>query len=192
MVPTLLSITFSSCDTTKEATRPSRMTVSKQSFRSRRRTSAIYSRICKRTSNSRQPTVIDGRVVFKSDLAVCLMLIKDDTQGIHHRGVFGMARLRRVGGRLQPSFQTFKIENLFVWKTGSLESASAKEGTDHSRINLLVIHCGVIGGIGHEQLLVGFEKWGGRSLPVVPDQHDPAAGLENAHKFLMPYRTRSE
>src|SRR5215469_15765945 len=42
----------------------------------------------------------------------------------------------------------------------------------------------IIGSVGEEQLLVATQKRGGIGVALIPEEHKPSAGPENAYKFL--------
>ena len=95
----------------------------------------------------------------------------------------GLARLRRVGRRKQPAPQCIVIEHLAVWQHRQADRLAAYEIPHAREVEFLVPDLGVIGGEGLQKRLVVAQKRRGIDVPVVPDQREPAAGLQNARKF---------
>src|ERR1700756_5841746 len=65
----------------------------------------------------------------------------------------------------------------------STELGRSKKGSN-VRGKVLVADLLVIGAIGKHQLLIGAQKGTGVGAALVPDQHTPAAGLQDADKFV--------
>src|SRR5713226_4595778 len=90
-----------------------------------------------------------------------------------------------IGRRKRPSPQPVEIKNLLVGKEFQLEVMVLKELMQHIVRNILVVNLGVVGTATQQQVFIRAQKGRGIDEPVIPQDHNPAAGLQDAFELGM-------
>lgn len=133
--------------------------------------------------------VINSRIVIEGHFGTNLMPVKNFAEGGKHRLVFGMAGFGRIRGGHEAAAQAVEIKVLRRGKYGAVKIAVAEECADVVGLDVFVAHGFVVGAVGFEKIFVGSEKGMRIHLTIVPNQHHPAARLENANEFRVGFFT---
>src|ERR1035437_4145973 len=129
-----------------------------------------------------QMSVIQPRVVFESNLVIDGMGAKYPLEVPHHRRVAGMTLERRVRRRQQSSGRAFVVKLLAQAEDAFLAQRGRKEFLDQGG-RAFVAHFLIVGAVGQQQLFIVTEERRGCGAALIPDQHAPSLGPQNAGKF---------
>src|SRR5206468_2278504 len=94
-----------------------------------------------------------------------------------------MAFWRNIGRRKCPSPQSVEIKNLLIGKEPQLEVMVLKKFMQHVIRNIFMVNLGIVGTATQQQILICAQKGRGIGEPVIPQNHNPASGLQDALKL---------
>src|SRR5207237_7349582 len=100
-----------------------------------------------------------------------------------HCFVARVAGLWNVRRRQQAPFERLEIELLISWNC-PFDRVGFEKFTQDGGINLLMIYFFVVGSIGHQELFILSQEWGGVCATIIPNQNDPAARTQDPDEFF--------
>src|SRR6267378_3994296 len=127
-------------------------------------------------------SVEHARVVFESDHIICSMGAKDPLEFLHHGLEAGMTLEWRVRRGPQSSGKSLIVKLLPQAEDSLLAQCRSKKLVDHCS-RALVAHFLIVSAVSQQELLVVSQERGGCRLALIPDQHAPPSGPQNADEF---------
>src|SRR5215831_5174813 len=132
--------------------------------------------------NLAQTPEIHSSLVLETNVIVARVSFEDLPQQAQHRLMLPMPRSRRVRGRQQPSLEPVVVELLPHREDTSLVRSRIEELV-YGLARALVPNFPIIGAVLEQQFLIGPQKRSRVDQALIPQKHQPSAGLQDTGKL---------
>src|SRR5580704_7511772 len=130
-----------------------------------------------------QAAEIEMGGIFEAYPVVLTVLGENSLQFFHHRREIRIVRGGNEGAAAETSGDAFEIKFLEIWQRARVVRDCAKEIVHVLLAWIAFFHAGVVRAEGPQQGFVAEEKRSGVCEALVPNDDNPARGLENASEF---------